>query len=153
MITTYEMAYVEVLAILKNYLKEEEFNKIPKEKIDFFEKHKDRNYIFNLNNELPIEKQSISEKANAILVILYRDYFANEFQKLLLKQIIEKNDEITNNKIEKNSIKDIESYNTIFKNNKNIDNIENKGHYLIKIEKEKWYKKIINNIKKFLNIN
>ncbi len=94
MVTTYEMAYVEVLAILKKYLKEDEFNKIPKEKINFLEKNKDCNYIFNINNELPIEKQSISKKAKAILVILYRDYFANEQQKGILKQILELNDKI-----------------------------------------------------------
>ena len=67
MITTYEMAYIEVLALLRNYLSELEFNKIPKEKIDFFEKYKDRNYMFEINKELPIEKQDISKKANAII--------------------------------------------------------------------------------------
>ena len=94
MIITYEMAYVEVLAILKNYLSEEELNQIPKEKIEFFEKNKDHNYIFEINNRLPIEEQNLSEKTNAILVILYRDYFADEQQKETLKQILELNDRI-----------------------------------------------------------
>lgn len=51
------------------------------EKIEFFRRNEDHNYIFEINNRLPIEKQNVSEKANAILVILYRDYFADEQQK------------------------------------------------------------------------
>ena len=115
MVTTYEMAYVEVLAILKKYLKEDEFNKIPKEKIDFLEKNKDCNYIFNINNELPIEKQSISKKAKAILVILYRDYFANEQQKGILKQILELNDKIK----EKDKQNNTDKLNVLFEKKKN----------------------------------
>ena len=142
MITTYEMAYVEVLAILKKYLKENEFNKIPKEKIDFFEKHKDFNYIFNINNELPIEKQSISKKAKAILVILYRDYFANEQQKGIMKQILELNDKIK----EKDNHNKIKQFNTLFENKKR-HNIENKKETnetnLTEIKKDKWYKRLI----------
>ena len=122
MVTTYEMAYVEVLAILKNYLKEDEFNKIPKEKIDFLEKNKDCNYIFNINNELPIEKQSISKKAKAILVILYRDYFANEQQKGILKQILELNDKIK----EKDKQNNTDKLNVLFEKKKN-DTTEDKN--------------------------
>ncbi len=115
MVTTYEMAYVEVLAVLRNYLSKEELDKIPQEKIDFFEKHKDCNYIFNINNELPIEKQSISKKAKAILVILYRDYFADEQQKGILKQILELNDKIK----EKDKQNNTDKLNVLFEKKKN----------------------------------
>ena len=149
MITTYEMAYVEVLALLRNYLSELEFNKIPKEKIDFFEKYKDRNYTFEINKELPIEKQDISEKANAILVILYRDYFADEQQKEALKRTLELNDKIK----EKNKKNEVEQYNILFekKKAKNIIERENQTDEtsLVVIKKEKWYKKLfefLNNI-------
>jgi len=141
MITTYEMAYVEVLALLRNYLSELEFNKIPKERIDFFEKYKDRNYTFDINKELPIEKQNISEKANAILVILYRDYFADEQQKETLKQILELNDRIK----EQDKQKDSEKYNILFNNKKINNNIENRTQVeekrLVVIKRERWYQK------------
>ena len=142
MITTYEMAYVEVLALLRNYLSELEFNKIPKERIDFFEKYKDRNYTFDINKELPIEKQNISEKANAILVILYRDYFADEQQKETLKQILELNDRIK----EQDKQKDSEKYNILFNNKKINNNIENRTQVeekrLVVIKRERWYQKL-----------
>ena len=142
MIVTYEMAYVEVLAVLRNYLSNEEFSKIPQEKIDFFEKYKDKNYTFELNKELPIEKQNISKKANAILVILYRDYFADDNQKKILQQILELNDKIQ----EKETQNTKEKYNIIFKN-KNIDDIINDNkkieeHSLIELKHEKWYKRL-----------
>ena len=142
MITTYEMAYVEVLALLRNYLSELEFNKIPKERIDFLEKYKDRNYTFDINKELPIEKQNISEKANAILVILYRDYFADEQQKETLKQILELNDRIK----EQDKQKDSEKYNILFNNKKINNNIENSTQVeekrLVVIKRERWYQKL-----------
>ena len=143
MIVTYEMAYVEVLAVLRNYLSSEEFSKIPQEKIDFFEKYKDKNYIFELNKELPIEKQNISKKANAILVILYRDYFADDNQKKILKKILELNDKV---QAKEDPITN-EKYNIIYKN-KNIkdnpkDDINKEEYSLIELKHEKWYKRLL----------
>ena len=40
----YSKAYTEVLEIIK-YFPEEEYSKIPKEKIDFYKKNMDKNYI------------------------------------------------------------------------------------------------------------
>ena len=147
MITTYEMAYVEVLAVLKNFLSELEFNKIPKERIDFFENNKDNNYHFELNKDFPIEKQNLSEKANAILVILYRDYFANEQQKETLKQILELNDKIKEKEKEKEKQNDNENYSILFENKKAKNNIEIERRTnetsIIEIKREKWYNRLI----------
>ena len=143
MITTYEMAYVEVLAVLKNFLSELELKKIPKERIDFFENNKDNNYHFEINKNLPIEKQYLSEKANAILVILYRDYFADEQQKETLKQILELNDKIK----EKEKQKDNENYNILFENKKAKNNIEIERRTnetsIVEVKREKWYNRLI----------
>ena len=83
-------AYTEVLEIIK-YLPKEEYDKIPKEKIEFFEKNKDPNYSFTINPEEDLATQNISREANAIIVVLYRDYFATEKQKEDLEQILELN--------------------------------------------------------------
>lgn len=150
MVITYEMAYVEVLAVLKNYLSDEELRKIPKEKIDFFERNKDKNYIFEFNKNWPIEKQNLSEKTNCILVILYRDYFADEHQKQLLKQILEINDKI----IGKNKNVNREELNILFeKNNEKYfidknDKVEEK--ILIEVKEDKWYKKILAFLKRII---
>ena len=49
MIDTYSRACTEVLIILKYYLSKAEFDKIPKEKIEFFEKNKDKSEQTNNN--------------------------------------------------------------------------------------------------------
>ena len=77
----YAKAYSEVLEIIK-YFPKNEFLKIPKEKILFFETYKDKNYDFKIDPKISLEKQNISEEANAIIIILYRDYFATESQKI-----------------------------------------------------------------------
>lgn len=76
----YAKAYTEVLEII-NHFSEDEYKKIPKEKIDFYEKHKDRKYDFKINPNIDLAEQNISRKANAILVSLFRDYFATAKQK------------------------------------------------------------------------
>ena len=80
----YAKAYTEVLEII-NHFSEDEYKKIPKEKIDFYEKHKDRKYDFKINPNIDLAEQNISRKANAILVSLFRDYFATAKQKEILK--------------------------------------------------------------------
>ena len=87
---TYEKAYVEVLEILK-YFPKKDYMKIPEEKIEFYKKNKDKNYIFTINPKVDLSKQNISREANAIIVNLYRDYFATEEQKLNIKEILELN--------------------------------------------------------------
>ena len=45
---TYSLSYVEVLEILK-HIPKEDYEKIPKEKIEFYENNKDKNYIYIYN--------------------------------------------------------------------------------------------------------
>ena len=92
MIITYSMAYKEVLVLLKYYLKEEEYNKIPKDKIEFFEKNADKNYRYEIDKNKSYEEQQISQKANSIIVSLYRDYFTNDEEKKKLDEILNLND-------------------------------------------------------------
>ena len=92
MVNKYERAYTEVLEILK-YLPKEEYGKLPKEKIDFYRKNRDKDYLYNINPQLELSKQDISEEANAILVSLFRDYMATEKQKRILKNLLKQNQE------------------------------------------------------------
>ena len=92
MLNNYAKAYTEVLEILSHF-SEEEFSKIPKEKIKYFEENMDKNYNYKINPELELSKQCISREANAILVSLFRDYFATESQKEKLDNH-EKNNEL-----------------------------------------------------------
>lgn len=86
----YSKAYTEVLEIIK-YFPEEEYSKIPKEKIDFYKKNMDKNYNFKINPEIDLSNQDISAEANAIIINLFTDYFATENQKLKIKEILDSN--------------------------------------------------------------
>ena len=73
---TYECSYVEVLEILK-YIPKEEYDKIPKQLIEFFEEHKDKSYRYIYN---PVSPKTL-RKTDAIIVSLYKDYIANDNEK------------------------------------------------------------------------
>ncbi len=89
---TYAKAYTEVLEIIK-YFPKEEYSKIPLKKIEFYKNNMDKNYNFTINPEIDLDKQNISMETNAIMVNLYRDYFANEQQKLKIEHILDLNQE------------------------------------------------------------
>ena len=149
MINTYNKAYTEVLEILK-YLPAEEYSKIPQEKINFYKNNAEKTYNYIINPNIDLSKQYISKEANAILITLFRDYFATEKQKNTLNKLLSQNQE----KLE-NIKKEKYNSNKIFRNNiRNTiiaDSIENeKDLALVEINNIKWYKKIYKIIKKLL---
>lgn len=147
MIDIYAKAYTEVLEILK-YFSAEEYSKIPQEKIDFYKNNMDKNYNYNINPNIDLSKQYISKEANAILISLFRDYFATENQKKTLNNLLNQNQEkIENMKREKYS-----SDNIFGNNNKSaiVDNSEKKQEIdLIETSDMKWYKKVWRLFKNF----
>ena len=86
----YAKAYTEVLEVLK-YFPEEEYKKIPIEKINFYKRNMDKNYKFTINPEKDLATQNISKEANAVIITLYRDYYATEEQKLKINEILDLN--------------------------------------------------------------
>ena len=56
----YSKAYTEVLEII-NHFSEDEYKKIPKEKIDFFEENKDKDYNFKIDSNVDLAEQNISQ--------------------------------------------------------------------------------------------
>ena len=90
----YSKPYKEVLEIIKHF-PEEEYKKIPKEKIDFFRENMDVNYKFSIDPTVNLSEQNISKEANAIIVALFREYFATDEQKEKINEIIKINREMT----------------------------------------------------------
>lgn len=119
------------------------YKKIPKEKIDFYEKHKDRKYDFKINPNIDLAEQNISRKANAILVSLFRDYFATAKQKEILKNLLQQNQE----KLEKEKYLKYNPDNIFNKSNSNINDSKDKVA-LVEIKNEVWYRKILNFFKR-----
>lgn len=156
---TYEMAYVEILEIIK-YLPIAEQSKIPKYKIEFYEKHKDKNYNFKFDKNVSIEEQRLLRKTRIIMINLFRDFFANDIQKQKL-EIILKN----NSKLAEEERRQKYNPNDIFKNRK-ATNIERAGKdgqeqvneeynksLPIEIRKQNIFQKLLRFVKDLLNIN
>lgn len=142
--TEYANAYSEVLEII-NYISEEDYNKIPKEIIDVFNKNKNNRYRFRYDMRKTLDEQKVSKKAKTIIAILFRDYWATEKQreKILAK---ERHD------IQKIERKKHQKYNPeeIFKNKSNTL-CKSVNLDLVTQEKESIYIKIISIIKKLLD--
>lgn len=111
----YANAYTEVLEILKN-ISQEDYNKVPKGKINLFEQNANKEYIFEYDSNKTLEEQNVSKTARAIIAILFRDYWATDEQRNKIKAF------------QKNKRHQIEEENKqkyeVFKNKTNIANIK-----------------------------
>ena len=76
----YANAYSEVLEILK-YIPVEDYNMIPKNKIELFETNANNDYSFTYNPDQTLEEQEVSKITKGIIAILFRDYWATEIQR------------------------------------------------------------------------
>lgn len=140
----YARAYTEVLEILK-HIPKDELERIPKSELQFYEDNCDKNYKYEYNLDLAVDKQAISKEANTVIVALYMNYFANEKQKGIIEKILKQNS------IEEEKAKN-EKYdvNKIFEKNQNERNGANKSENLpvdISNNQDSFIKKIINKIK------
>lgn len=136
----YTNAYSEVLGILR-YITKEDYEKIPKSKIELFEANQNKEYIFKYNPNKTLNEQNVSKTAKAIIAILFRDYWATELQK---EKIISKQN-YDRMKLEEEKREKYNSDN-IFKNNEKnniLYNIKKEQELaLIEIKNMKWYKKV-----------
>ena len=99
-------AYTEVYIILKD-LNEEESNKIPSEVIKAIDENRNKEYIFELNDELKLKEHTLLPETKAILFNLFRDYLATSEQKeKIIKMQNEERDKIELNK-QQNYITDV----------------------------------------------
>ena len=73
-------AYKEVYVILQSLVKED-FDKIPKDIINVFEKNKNEDYSFTLEKGIELKEQKILPETRAILYNLFRDYLSEPWQR------------------------------------------------------------------------
>ena len=142
MINNYPKAYKEVLEIIK-YLPKEEYERIPKEKIEFFEKNCDKEYNFIFNISKTLEEQEFLRETNAIIVTLFRDYFATDTQKEKLERILVENEQKYQEELRKKYNPD-----DIFKKQEKVYQkpIENEDIQMIEVKEENMLQKIFNKI-------
>ena len=143
----YAVAYSEVLEILK-HIPLEDYNKIPKTKIEFFKTNADNEYTFNYDPSKTLEEQNVSNITKGIIILLFRDYWATEIQrnKIIAKQNYDRM------KLEEKKYNPDNIFINHYKN-PFTDNTENNQELaLIKTNNMKWYKKIWKLIKDFFRI-
>ena len=79
-------AYSEVLVILEN-MEDEYKNKVPQELINFFKRNEAKEYVFKLDNSIPLTEQRIKEKTLSLLAILNLNYWCSiDERKELIKK-------------------------------------------------------------------
>lgn len=76
-----KQAYSEVYAII-NLLSWNLFTKIPQKILENIEKKRDKEHDIEINN---IEEYHLSEQANKLLAVLYKNYFATEEEKKVIQ--------------------------------------------------------------------
>ena len=140
---SYAKAYTEVLEILSNF-SAEEYSKIPQEKINFYKNNMKKNYEYSIDPDIDLSKQYISKEANAILISIFRDYFANDSQRQTLNNLLNQNQ-----KEYENIIKEKYNPNNIFVNNNRNVTENRKRLALVEINDMKWYTKVWRFIKEF----
>ena len=143
----YSNACTEVLEILK-YISKEDYNKIPKKKIQVLEMDKNEDYIFKYDINKTLEEQNVSEKAETIIAIFFRDYWATEKQRIAIlnsekaykaqreRELMEKYN--PDNLFKKNQLQD-----------EIIEPINNDEMQMIEYKEETIISKVINKIKSY----
>lgn len=133
-------AYTEVFYII-NEMSEELRSKIPSEIIKNIENKMDRDYEFNIEND--IENVELLEDTEKILSVLYTDYLATDEE----REVIRNKEKMLKEK-HKTDLPEVK-INQIFPKNKGIKSEEEKASLLTDIPKEKWYTRLINIFRKF----
>ena len=141
-------AYTEVYIILQD-LNEEEYNKIPPEVIETLDANRNKEYEYELDDELELKDQPMLPETKAILFNLFRDYLATPEQRT---KIIKMQNEAR----QKNELKKQQMYNTDVFANKSINKTTKLNENEVKTNnnekqiveyKENIFKRILNKIK------
>lgn len=144
----YANAYKEVLVVINNLVKED-YNKIPKEYIEFLSANCNNSYEFEYDKTKTFKEQNLLDDSKYILFGLFEKYGATEKQKDKIKNY-------KNNFYNKLEEERLEKYNpnALFKNRHQIEDTQNNtpSNTNLVIYKESIFKKFINKMKSIFHI-
>lgn len=86
--TKYANACTEVLTLFEYFLDEDDYKIIPKEQIDYMKKISNPKYIFTVDTTKELEEQEVSKEGKAIILSLFKKYFATPEQRRKLDSFI-----------------------------------------------------------------
>lgn len=145
---TVNQAFSETYDVI-NHMSKEMQEKIPKSFINLIKENRDLDYNFNIDYSTDIKKQLLKE-TKVILSLIYRDCLCSKEKRQELL-------DIDVEEIEREEKGPQEKYQIDFDSRKkeklqDVEELKNKEQETlpIKVEKDKWYIKIINFIKKIL---
>lgn len=154
----YSNACKEVVTLFDYFLDENDLSKIPEKQIKYLREKANQQYNYIVDESKTLEEQEISKEAKAIIVSLYKKYFATNEQKKKVDEIIAILDRQKNTKKYKKI--NNSGFNTLeealkYKNSIN-DRAENKSNEIIEdkalVKSESIWKKIINKISRFFHL-
>ena len=139
----YRNAFTEVYTILK-HIEANDYEKIPSEIIEVIEENRNKEYEYEMNEDIDIFNQPMLPETKAILFNFFRDYWATPEQTAKIKQM-QREDllRIEEEKKKKYNNTDIFKNNNLNTNNQN--QIEEKA--LVEVKKDNLWTKIIKKIK------
>ena len=148
----YNKRLTEVSEILK-YLDEEDYNKIPKDFIELIENNKDKEYEWQYDETKSLKEQNVSRDTIVILSYINMEYLLNDEQKELMERIHELNDE--KQREEEKTSDDKVGVEDLFNNNDKqyIIQEESKETVLLVPERDSFFKRFVNNLKRLFKIN
>ena len=145
---TTNQAFSETYDVI-NHMSKEMQEKIPKSFINLIKENRDLDYNFNIDYSTDIKKQLLKE-TKVILSLIYRDCLCSKEKRQELL-------DIDVEEIEREEKEPQEKYQIDFDSRKkeklqDVEELKNKEQETlpIKVEKYKWYIKVINFIKKIL---
>lgn len=141
----FSKAYKEVLEILK-YIPKQDYDKIPKYILENMEKKQDKEYKYEVVKFKEFEQQEMLRETEAILSVLFREYWATEEQRKWLEQ----KEYLEKRKIEEEKRKNYIPANNIFIKEENNINKNSHENSLQEIKEDNFMKKLIIKIKNFL---
>lgn len=88
--SNYAKACTQVLEIVK-YFPKADYDKIPVEVIEKMKANMDKNYQFVINPRIDLDAQGLLSETKAIIISLFKNYYATEEQKEKISEILNLN--------------------------------------------------------------
>ena len=161
MADTISKSFSEVYDII-NHLEEKKKKKIPKSFIKIIEEQMDKTYKVNIDYSKNINEQVLFRETKVILSLIYRDYIVekDERKKLLdqenkrIQSLYEINFQKRNQKIKERIAKENLQNNNIenYALNENTLKDNKEELSLLDQNQEKWYRKILEKLRKIFKI-
>lgn len=153
----YKNAFAEVYTIL-DYIEDDDYYKIPEDVISVIYENRNKDYEYEMNEDLDIFKQPMLKETKAILFNFYRDYWSSNEQRKKIKKIQKaERQKVEEKKKIEYGIDNIFTSSTSNKksceNNKHINDETIENNFLIEVKKEGLIIKIINKIKMLFKIH